>query len=157
MSRDSRRSAVYASEDQLRRLLVSGGVIDFHGSTLDIAPERKFHDLVEIQQYLDELRVSSSDYTQILPPRVATSRATMTAEWRAPDLIRVPAEQGWAMRESVVLHEYSHHLQFHRSGYTSHDPAFCHTLLELVESAMSPAVALLLRAGFMDNGVFNSP
>ena len=94
MSRDSRRSAVYASEDQLRRLLVSGGVIDFHGSTLDIAPERKFHDLVEIQQYLDELRDSSKDYSEIMPPRITASRATTTAEWRAPNLIRVPAKQG---------------------------------------------------------------
>ena len=156
MTRDSHRAAVYAAEDQLSRLLASGGVIDFHGSTLDIAPEQTFQEIAEIQEYLDAIRWTSWGHGDLIAARMCASRATTTAEWRAPNLIRVPVKQGWAMRESVVLHEYSHHVQFHRTGATSHDEDFCQTLLGLVEYAMSPAVALLLRAGLTDNGALNS-
>ena len=154
MTADPHRSAVYAAEDHLRGVLSRGGTIDFHGSVLDIPLERRFGDIAGVQRYLAAVRQHTWGHPQVAEPRVIASRATTRATWTEPDTIAVPIRQGWAMRESVALHEYAHHVQFHLSGTTSHDREFCQLLVDLVDNAMGATIALLLRAGLTDAGVF---
>jgi putative metallohydrolase (TIGR04338 family) len=154
---DRHRSAVYAAEDHLQRLLADGGVVDFHGSMLDIAPERKFGDLNGAQRYLDALRATSWGYSDTPRPLVVRRRGPRQASWRAPHTIAIPDDESWAMRESVLLHEYAHHVAFHRHGESIHGRQFCSVLVDLMGAAMSPGVGLLLRAGFTDAGIFPDP
>ena len=154
MSADPHRSAVYAAEDHLRGLLSRGGTIDFHGSLLDVPIERRFGDIDGVQRYLAAIREHPWGHSDIPAPQVVASRATTRATWTEPDTIAIPQQQDWAMRESVALHEYAHHVQFHRTGTTRHDRDFCQLLLDLIDNAMGPTTALLLRAGFTDGGVF---
>ena len=157
MSADPHRSAVYAAEDHLRGLLSRGGTIDFHGSLLDVPIERRFGDISGVQRYLAAVRQHQWGHSEVPAPQVVASRATTRATWTEPDTIAIPQRQDWAMRESVALHEYAHHVQFHRTGATRHDRGFCQLLLDLIDNAMGPTTALLLRAGLTDGGVFSPP
>ncbi len=157
MTRDQHRSAVYAAEDHLRRLLSDGGVVDFHGSMLDVPAERRFGDIGGAQRYLDAVRETSWGFGGTPRPVVVRRRGPRKATWSAPRTIAVPETEDWAMRESVLMHEYAHHITFHTYGTALHDRHFCEVLLQLVARAMSPSVELLLRAAFTDSGLFPDP
>jgi putative metallohydrolase (TIGR04338 family) len=60
----------------------------------------------------------------------------------------------WAARESVVLHELTHHLVAHaHPGVAAHGPEFCGDEVLLVEIVLGPEAALLLRAAFDGAGI----
>lgn len=156
MTIDRLRGAVYAAEDSLRPLLVSGGVVDFHGSMLDVGPELKFGTLAAADEYLEAIRLTGWGCADTPRPRLVHRRGPRKATWTAPTTIAIPTDQQWAMRETVLLHEYAHHVAFHRYGSSIHDRTFCTVLLELVAGALSPAVELLLRAALTDEGIFRA-
>jgi putative metallohydrolase (TIGR04338 family) len=54
----------------------------------------------------------------------------------------------------VVLHELTHHLVAHaHPGVAAHGPEFCGDEVLLVENALGPEAALLLRAAFDGSGI----
>jgi len=154
VTRDHNRSAVYGAEDQVTAMLDRGGQVDFHGSTLDLPSERKFGDIPSINRYLDAVRCQSWGYGSTREVSVVASRAEITATWRAPGEIRVPVRSRWALREWIVLHEYSHHVTFHTGRGANHDRAFCEVLIELTSKALSPGIGTLLLAAFHEAGAY---
>lgn len=153
-SRDERRSAVYAAEDQVAALLLRGGSVDFHGSTLDVPLQRRFADIASIQTYLTRVRDCSWGHGSTPSPLVRARRGETRAHWSAPDTIAIPQSQGWAMTELVVLHEYAHHVNWHYNGATGHDAQFCEITRELVGHAIAPAAGLLLLAAYHHAGAW---
>ena len=159
MTRDTHRAAVYAAEDQLARALDrSSPRLDFFGSILTLPPERRFADLASIQRYAD-LVLDSLDRLDVPPVTVRTRRGTARATYEpATRTIAIPVadRRRWALRETVVLHELAHHLVTDdpsASDEPPHGPAFCGTLLGLLERVMSPEVALVLRGAYASAGV----
>ncbi len=138
--RDRDRAAVYAAEDQWSALLDRGGPVEFFGSRLDVAPQVRFGSLAAMQAYVDGLGARSGRPGV----RVRDRRGQARAHY-ADGVIAVPADAAWACRESVLLHEFAHHLvgAAHR-----HDGCFRAGMIGLVESELGPQAALLLRAGY---------
>jgi putative metallohydrolase (TIGR04338 family) len=159
-SRDQHRSAVYAAEEQWARQLARGGTVDFFGSPLVLPGERRFADIASVQRYADAVLGLIGVVTQwpgVPPVRVRERRGTGRAHY-ADGVIALPISgavgERWAARESVVLHEVTHHLVAHsRPGVAAHGPEFCGDLIRLVEIALGPEPALLLRASFDGAGV----
>ena len=86
---------------------------------------------------------------------VRLRRGTAKAHWEAPGTIAVP-DAAWARRELIVLHEYAHHVVWHRSGGLDdgHGPPFCRVMADLVRSAVGPSTGLLLTDAFYRAGLF---
>ena len=60
----------------------------------------------------------------------------------------------WAMRELVILHELAHHLEPGAgAGKPLHGIEFRAAMLALVEAAIGPETALLLRVTYADVGL----
>lgn len=160
MTRDLHRSAVYAAEEQWGRQLARGGNVDFFGSPLRIPTERRFADIPSVQAYADAVLSLIGVVTQwpgVGPVRVRERRGTGRAHY-AEGVIALPIAgvvgERWAARESVVLHELTHHLVAHaHPGAVAHGPEFCGDELRLVEIVLGPEAALLLRAAFDGGGV----
>lgn len=149
---DSRRSAVYAAEDQVASLLDRGGRLDFHGSVLDLPRQRQLADLAEVEEYLAVIRGEPWGAGHTPRPRVRRRRGVTRAHWQAPDTIALPTETRWALREMVVLHEYAHHVTWHDCGSAEHGTAFQDTMTELVTHALAPSAGLVLRAAYHGAG-----
>jgi putative metallohydrolase (TIGR04338 family) len=142
-------SRVYAAEDTLMFLLDNGGTAQFHGSSLTLPVERRFGDLEGVRRYLQEVRRRPWGYPAIPAPGVRLRKGHTRAHWAA-DTIALPdgiGARGWAMREVVVLHEYAHHVTWHLHGQTGHGPAFQDVFLGLLENAIGPEAAFVVRAG----------
>lgn len=158
--RDSRRAAVYAAEEQWARQLARGGDIDFFGTTLRIPVERRFADVASVQRYVDAVMGLIGVVTRwpgVPPVRVRERRGSGRAHY-ADGVIALPltgvGAERWAARESVVLHELAHHLVAHvHAGVAPHGPQFCADFVALVEAALGPESALLLRAALDGSGV----
>ncbi len=158
--RDQHRSAVYAAEEQWGRQLARGGTIDFFGSPLQLPQERRFADIGAVQRYVDAVMGLIGVVTRWpgVPPvrvreRAGTGRAHYSEGVIALPLAGVVGER-WASRESVVLHELTHHLVAHaHPGVAAHGPEFCGDEVLLVEIVLGPEAALLLRAGFDGAGI----
>lgn len=166
MTRDQHRSAVYAAEDQLGRLLARGGTVDFYGSTLTLPVERRFADIASIQRYIESVLGLPSvreRWAPIPPVRVRERSGLSRAHYEPATTTRTaaiaiplagPVEVRWAARESVVLHEIAHHLVSHSAvGGPWHGPAFCGVLLSLLGTVVGPEAALALRAAFDGAGI----
>lgn len=159
-SRDSHRSAVYAAEEQWARQLERGGTIDFFGSPLQISAERRFADADSVQRYVDAVLGLIGVVTQwpgAGPVRVRERAGNRRAHY-ADGVIAIPLRgavgERWAARESVVLHELTHHVVAHaHPGVAAHGPEFCGDEIRLVEIVLGPEAALLLRAAFDGAGV----
>ena len=159
-SRDSHRRAVYAAEEQWASQLTRGGAVDFFGSKLQIPVERRFADIASVQRYVDAVLGLIGVVTQwpgVSPVRVrersGAGRAHYCAGVIALPLTGVGAER-WAARESVVLHEITHHLVAHaHPTAAAHGPHFCAAMVRLVEISLGGEAALLLRAAFDGCGV----
>ncbi|MGI9196907.1 MAG: TIGR04338 family metallohydrolase [Candidatus Nanopelagicales bacterium] len=164
MSRDAQRSAVYAAEDQLARLLARGGRVDFFGSSLTLPVERRFADVDSVQRYVEavlDVPAIRERWSGLPPVRARTRAGGGRAHYEAgdPAVIAIPlagpVEARWAARETVVLHEIAHHLTMSSapapaaSPEPPHGPRFCGTLLFLLGVAIGPEAALALRA-FLD-------
>lgn len=153
--RDQHRSAVYAAEEQWARQLARGGTLDFFGSPLDIPVERRFADVASVQRYVDAILGLIGVITRwpgVPPVRVRERAGTGRAHY-SEGVIALPLQgqvgERWAARESVVLHELTHHLVAHaHPGVAAHGPEFCGDEVLLVEIVLGPEAALLLRAAF---------
>lgn len=157
--RDSQRARVYAAEEMLGRVLDEGGTYDLFGSTLVMPRDRRFADLDSIRRYLAQLvrlRAVAEHPRADVAVHVAEygghTRAVYEAETAT---IRFPLvrEGTWARRELVVLHEYAHHLTPH----LGHGPEFAGAFADLVEHALAPEAATLLRVLFSEHDVAFTP
>lgn len=161
--RDTRRSRVYAAEDQVARLLdraaAGARTVDFFSSTLTLPPERRFADLASVQRWVNAV-LDLDPVRQRWPATpacaVRSRRGSARAHYEAPSQIAVPVTARWALRELVLCHELAHHLVFHDPSVPSNAPAhggdFAEAYIDLVGIVIGPEVALLLRAGFDQAG-----
>jgi putative metallohydrolase (TIGR04338 family) len=159
-------TAVYAAEDQWSAVLDRGGPVDFFGSTLDVAPQRRFADRAAIQAYCTAvlaLPAVRSAYP-LAGPVTVRERAGQTRAHYEPAcaVVAIPLQSGWAGRESVVLHELAHHLDLGPRGadgpagpaaQRTHGPGFRAAMELLVREVLGESAALLLRAGYDAAGV----
>lgn len=154
---DTRR--VYAAENTLMFLLEHMGTAadgaasvpsaTFMGSSLTLPVERRFGDLDGVRRYLDQIRTREWGHPQTPAPRVRVRKGQTKAHW-SDGTIALPdgiGERGWAMREIVVLHEYAHHVTWHVHGQTGHGPDFQEVYLDLLDNAVGPEAAFVVRAG----------
>lgn len=156
--RDDQRSAVYAAEDHLGRLFAdsaAGAHVDFFGSSLALPIERHFADVASIQRYCDAVLAmpAVADVWPDMPPvSVRERKGQSKAHYDySTHTIAMPMQRRWALRELVVLHELAHHCASclpGLGGETRHGPIFTGVFLYLIEQAIGPESALLLRAGF---------
>lgn len=129
-----------------------GGIVDFHGSVIDLPQQRRFGDLASVQRYLDAVRKCSWGHPQTPRPVVRRRRGQARAHWSPPDTVAIPEDAAWAMTELVALHEYAHHVNWHVNQATGHDVEFCHINRLLVSEAMAPAAGMLLLAAYHQSG-----
>ncbi len=154
---DRQRQAVYRAEDAIAATLKQGGTVEHQGSMLTLEAERQFGDLASIQTYVDRvlaLRTVAGLERASIPVTVRERRGSTKAHYeRATATIAIPGHRhtGWAMRETIVLHELAHHLDPH--PVPAHGPSYTATLVHLYEKAMSPEAAHLLRVQMWDGGV----
>jgi putative metallohydrolase (TIGR04338 family) len=160
--RDDQRSRVYTAENMVRRHLdlAAGGARTIHvaGSVLTVPAEQVFRDLPAVRRYASRL-TSAAPMAQRWPraarvgfrPRRGAKRAHYDSA--AHVIALPPAERGgsWALRELVVLHELAHAVT--AGADPPHGPDFAAAFLELVETAVGPEVAFLLRHAFDHLGV----
>jgi putative metallohydrolase (TIGR04338 family) len=158
--RDNRRSSVYAAEEQWARQLARGGDVDFFGTTMRIPLERRFADIASVQRYVDAvmgLPMVGTLWPAIPPVRVRERAGAARAHY-SEGVIALPLSglgaQRWAARESVVLHELTHHVVAHGHPHVAaHGPQFCTEFVALVEVVLGPEAALLLRAALDEAGL----
>lgn len=143
--RDTDRARVYAAEDQWSSTLDRGGRLEFLGSTVDVPVQVRFGDLAAMQAYVDRL-VERHGTSGV---RVRHRRGHAKAHYEDGE-IAIPSDAGWACRESVLLHEFAHHLagveQRHSVSYRS-------CMLTLVEAELGITAALVLRVGYEAQGL----
>jgi|GEM_PF-54917 len=154
---DRQRQALYRAEQAIAATLKQGGTIEHEGSRLTIEAERQFGDLAAIRTYVERVLalgpVAGMERASV-PVTVRERRGDRQAHYeRDTATIAIPGHRhtGWAMRETVVLHELAHHLDPHPSP--AHGPSYAATLVHLYEVVMSPEAAHLLRVQLWDGGV----
>lgn len=147
-NRDVHRSAVYRAEDQWSATLDRGGVVDFFGSVIDVPEQLRFGALEAVQTYVDDVVA----HLEVPLVRVRHRRGGTRAHYSQGE-IAIPTTHGWAMRESVVLHEVAHHVCVTDRSSGAHDRYFTATMLELADIRFGPGAALLLRTGYQAAGV----
>lgn len=151
---DRLRSAVYAAEDQWSEALNRGGRVDFHGSIIEVPVQRRFGELGAIQAYLDAV-VQLPDVVQafgsIGAVTVRARKGQMKAHYEPEhQVIAIPLDATWAARESVVLHELTHHIVMNTGAADepAHGARFTSSMCMLVEGVLGPEAALMLRASY---------
>lgn len=150
---DRGRAALYAAEDQWSALLDRGGAVDFFGSSLTLTPQRTFADLAGVQEYLEavSMRLNAQGW-QVTTPGVRARKGHFAAHYdRAESVIAVPLETRWALRESVLLHEFAHHVR--PSADPTHGPQFRQTMLDVVRIVLGDEAALLLDSAYRGVGL----
>ncbi|OKH83596.1 hypothetical protein EB73_04395 [Mycobacterium sp. SWH-M3] len=162
-SRDQHRSAVYAAETTLGRMLdncaESGNpMVTIDAIPLTLPPEARFATAEDVQRYIDRLmdwEPIQAAFGDIKLVHVRIRRSAKAKAHYDPDtaVIAIP-ETGpgrTMLREHVVLHELAHHLD--TSAGPAHGPAFLDIYLTLLERVMAPEAALALRILISHNGV----
>ena len=151
---DRLRSTVYAAEDQWSEALNRGGKVDFHGSIIEVPVQRRFGELEAIATYVDWVvshpRVIEA-FGVVAPVSVRARKGQLKAHYEADSrVIAIPIDTAWAARESVVLHELTHHIVMssHGTDDPAHGPRFTSSMCTLVECTLGPEAALLLRATY---------
>jgi putative metallohydrolase (TIGR04338 family) len=148
MQRDADRAAVYAAEDQWTAAIDRGGPIDFFGSRLQLPAQTRFGSLEAVERYVEYLATMHPGVPSVtVRHRKGNARAHYSA-----GVIAIPMTAPWACRESVLLHEFAHHLNARSQG-PAHGPAFRAALVALVERAQAPESALLLRRCYESKGL----
>lgn len=125
----------------------------------EVPAGRAFRSVGEIQAWVDDLRDTwwwQAWYPQVVRVEVVRRdgrRRESVGAWhpdRGAGLVEL-LHAHWNDRD--VLHELAHVLAAARHRSSSHDPAFCRTLYELVHLAVSPGHAVRLRAAYVRHGV----
>ena len=131
-----------------------GGKVDFHGSIIEVPVQRRFGDLEAIATYVDWVvshpRVIEA-FGVVAPVSVRARKGQLKAHYEAESqVIAIPIDTAWAARESVVLHELTHHIVMssHGTDDPAHGPRFTSSMCTLVECTLGPEAALLLRATY---------
>lgn len=140
---------LYEAERTLMFMLERPGPVRFLGSSLTLPTERRFGDVASVRRYLAAVRDCSWGHPEVPEPVVRVRKGHNQADW-TDGVIALPdgiGQRGWAMREVVVLHEYAHHVAWHTQGHAGHGQAFRQDYLDLLEHAVGPEAALILRAG----------
>lgn len=122
------------------------------GSTILLPLERKFGDLESIRSYLEWVCQLPSVVERYHPtiPRLRERRGQTKAHYSHGEIALPDAK--WALCETVVLHEFAHHLD-RDTRVEDHGPTFRRCLLDLIEAAMGAEVKLALMVSWSDNGV----
>lgn len=146
--RDADRAAVYAAEDQWTAAIDRGGPIDFFGSRLQLPVQTRFGSLQAVERYVEHLVTMHPG----VPPVMVRHRKGNARAHYSGGVIAIPMTAPWACRESVVLHEFAHHLNA-LSIEPAHGARFRARLVALVERAQAPESALLLRRCYESKGL----
>lgn len=153
---------MYAAEDQWSAVLDRGGSIDFFGSRIELAAQRRFGDIDSVRRYVEAV-LSLSFVTNDYPAAGAVTVRERSGQRRAhyeahSQTIAIPIRTTWAARESVVLHEIAHHLACSLTSAVGtrrewHGLAFRQAMCGLVQAVLGVEAALLLRAGYEESGL----
>lgn len=173
---DAQRSAVYAAEEQWAHALDRGGLVEFHGSRLQLPVQLRFGSLVDVAAYVNAITQARRLPSVRVRVRAGDARAHYERAFGSGQaVIAIPAAQ-WAMRESVLLHELAHHVvacafDIDRldgsnidepdeksdsptcDSIAAHGPEFAAALVELTAERLGDEAALLLRTGYAAAGV----
>lgn len=156
------RARVYAAEKAFREMLDNSyefPTVLMHGSTIALPVERKFATLESIQTYVDKVLALNwlrDKYPTASIPLSVRERKGQKAAHYAPwsNTIAIPPHEhgkAWAMRELVVLHELTHHLDKYGND---HDATFTGAFVDIVSEIMSAEASFILRTLFYDEKVF---
>lgn len=143
--RDADRARVYAAEDQWSAALDRGGRLEFLGSTVDLPVQVRFGTLESMQAYIDRL----VERHRCSAVRVRHRRGSTKAHYERAE-IAIPTDAAWASRESVLLHEFAHHIA---GADQRHGVSYRARMLALVEAELGMAAALVLRVGYEAQGL----
>ena len=153
------RADIYRGEHLLDRMLEHRSrseepvLAEVGGSRILLPLERRFGDVAAAQAYVDKVCALPSVRAAFpragQPVRVRTRKGQKRAHYEHIGVIALPEGIGRShgLRETTVLHELAHHLT---CGH-GHDETWQNCLLFLLETAMGPEAALVLRmlwAGF---------
>ena len=142
--RDVHQSRVYAAERVVYDALERGGQIEVAGSTLVLPVERRFGNLDNIKDYVE--RLHSLFGGGVPAPTVRPRKGQTRAHYETgANVIAVPLDGTWALREMVILHEYAHCLTRWRDRASGHGPEFQARYTDLVEEVIGPEAGFLLR------------
>ena len=165
--RDTARALVYAAENQWSAALDRGGVIDFFGSKLTLPQQKQFETIQAMQSYCDGVMVNKrvmSRYPSAGSVVVRARAGQAMAHYESVgQTIAIPlsgtaGEPSWACRESVLLHELTHHLLFSSADPAAiaiaiHGSAFTTSMCWLVCEVLGSEAALVLQGAFQGSGV----
>jgi len=159
-------SAVYGAEQQWSAVLDRGGLVNFHGSQIDVPMQKLFADIPSVQRYVDRVLASDSVremYPNAGPVRVRERRGQGKAHYEpSTATVAIPMENRAFGREGTVLHELAHHLSVSEGlpatsrGTRWHGVEFRRAMIFLVTVVLGEPAALLLRAGYYSAGLLRS-
>jgi len=143
---DAQRAQVYAAEALMAKMLERGGPAQVAGSTLTLPIERRFGNLDNVRDYIERLHSIFGEGMPMPQVRERKGQAEAHYEW-ANHTIAVPLKARWALRESVILHEYAHALTWRRdnSPDPGHGPDFQSNLEHLFTEAIGPEAGFMFR------------
>lgn len=159
---DYQKSRVYAAEHVLvgmydNAVAADNPVVDLGGGlTLTLPPEAKFGSIESVQTYVDRVLALPALATHpraMVPLKVRHRAGDRKAHYQSGKIAVHAGRNNWGMRELVVLHEMAHHLAWG----DGHGPRFVSALLDLLDAAMGPEVALAARVLFTEGGVDCTP
>ncbi|MBB4854240.1 putative metallohydrolase (TIGR04338 family) [Mycobacteroides chelonae] len=159
-------SAVYAAEDQWSAVIDRGGIVNFHGSLINVPMQKRFADIPSVQRYVDGVLASDSvreQYPNAGPVCVRERRGQSRAHYEpSTATVAIPMKDRTYGRESTVLHELAHHLSVSEglpatsSGTRWHGEEFRRAMIFLVTVMLGEPTALLLRSGYYASGLRRS-
>ena len=89
-------SAVYGAENQWSAVLDRGGMLNFHGSHIDVPMQKRFADIPSVQRYVDEvlaLEPVRRKYPDAGPVRVRARRGQGKAHYEpSTATVAIPME-----------------------------------------------------------------
>ena len=113
-------------------------------------PEQlRFGALEAVRTYVDDVVA----HLKVPPVHVRHRRGGTRAHYSQGE-IAIPTTHGWAMRESVVLHEVAHHACFTDRSSGAHDRYFTARMLELADLRLGPGCSTLAPHGLIRPRVF---
>jgi putative metallohydrolase (TIGR04338 family) len=121
------------------------------GSGVVLPAELRFGTLDAAQAYADAALPVGTP-----PVRLRERRGLGQAHWEAPDVVALPVPaygEPWALRQTVLLHELAHHVDFHSTGSAGHGPSYVAAMLRLVAQELGEHAAFALRVDYAEAGV----